>query len=112
MQHPTRLLFALALAALPLASAAQHDHHGQGAAMAGQAASAMSEGEIRKIDKATGKLTIKHGPLARLDMPPMTMAFRVSEPGMLDQVKPGDKVRFEADKRNGQLVVVKMEPAK
>nr|WP_242490029.1 copper-binding protein [Noviherbaspirillum cavernae] len=69
----------------------------------------MTEGEIKKVDKAAGKLTIKHGPITNLDMPGMTMAFRVKEAAMIDQVKPGDKIRFAADKTGGALTVVKIE---
>jgi hypothetical protein len=69
----------------------------------------MSEGEIRKIDKEAGKVTIKHGPLINLDMPAMTMIFRVKDPAMLDQVKVGDKISFVADKVNGQITVTQVE---
>ncbi|AMO96337.1 copper binding periplasmic CusF family protein [Collimonas fungivorans] len=71
----------------------------------------MSSGEVRKIDKEAGKITIKHGPLANLGMPPMTMVFRVSDPALLDQVKPGDKIDFVAEKANGALVVTKIQAA-
>ncbi|WP_061540942.1 copper-binding protein [Collimonas fungivorans] len=74
-------------------------------------AAAMSSGEVRKIDKEAGKITIKHGPLANLGMPPMTMVFRVSDPALLDQVKPGDKIDFVAEKANGALVVTKIQAA-
>ena len=73
------------------------------------AASAFSTGEIVKVDKANGKLTIKHGPLANLDMPGMTMVFKASSPAMLDQVQPGDQVRFVADKVDGVLTVTVLE---
>lgn len=69
----------------------------------------MSDGEVRKVDKETGKITIKHGPLVNLGMPGMTMVFRVKEPAMLDQVKAGDKIRFAADKVNGTFTVTKLE---
>lgn len=68
-----------------------------------------SEGMVRKVDEARGKLTLRHGPLANLDMPAMTMIFRVVEPAWLDQVKPGDKVRFQADRVNGKLTVTQIE---
>ena len=71
-----------------------------------------SDGEIRKVDKETKKLTIKHGPLANLDMPAMTMVFRVKDPAMLDQVKQGDKVKFVAEKEGGAYVVTQIESAK
>lgn len=69
----------------------------------------MSDGEIKKIDKEAGKLTIKHGPLANLDMRGMTMVFRVKDPAMLDQVKPGDKVKFNVERADGALTVTKIE---
>ena len=69
-------------------------------------------GEVRKVDKETGKLTLKHAPIPNLDMPDMTMVFRVKDPAMLDNVKAGDKVRFAADKVGGQYTVVRLEPSK
>lgn len=72
----------------------------------------MTEGEVRKIDKETKKITLKHGEIKNLDMPPMTMVFRVQDAGMLDAVKVGDKVKFDADKVGGQYTVLKLAPAK
>ena len=72
----------------------------------------MADGEIRKVDKDAGKLTIKHGPIPSMDMPPMTMVYRVKEPAMLGQVKAGDKVKFDAVKEGGQYVVTKLEPVR
>jgi Cu/Ag efflux protein CusF len=69
----------------------------------------MSEGEIRKIDKDTGKLTIKHGEIKNLGMPPMTMVFRVKEASMLEKVKAGDAVRFNVEKIGGQYTVTALE---
>ena len=74
--------------------------------------SPLADGEVLKVDKAAGKLTLRHGPIPSLDMPKMTMVFRVKDPAMLDQVKPGDRVRFAADKIGGQYTVVGIEPAK
>ena len=76
------------------------------------ASGSMSEGEVKKINKDTGRLTIKHGPLANLDMPAMTMVFHVKNPAMLDQVKEGDKIKFVAGKVNGAITVMKVEIAK
>lgn len=72
----------------------------------------MVDGEVRKVDKEAGKLTLRHGPLVNLDMRAMTMVFRVADPKMLDQLKEGDKVRFTADKVNGQFTVMQLEVAK
>lgn len=74
------------------------------------AQSEMVEGEVRKIDESAGKITIKHGPIKKFDMDSgMTMVFRANDPGMLKQVKAGDKIRFETDKVNGQFTVMKIE---
>jgi Cu/Ag efflux protein CusF len=72
----------------------------------------MADGEVRKVDKDAKKITIKHGPLEKLDMPAMTMVFQVRDPAMLDKVKAGDKVKFEAEKIGGGYAVTKIEPAK
>jgi Cu/Ag efflux protein CusF len=57
-------------------------------------------------------MTLRHGPIANLDMPAMTMVFRVADPAMLEQVQPGDKVRFKADRVEGQMTVTAIEPLK
>ncbi|MBW8372073.1 MAG: copper-binding protein [Thiobacillus sp.] len=74
-------------------------------------ASAMSEGVVRKIDAANARLTLRHGPIANLDMPGMTMVFRVQPPELLDAVKVGDKVRFHAEDINGAFTVTAIQPA-
>jgi Cu/Ag efflux protein CusF len=74
-------------------------------------AQSMSEGDVRKVDKDAQKITIKHGPLKNLDMPPMTMVFRVKDAAMLDAVKQGDKVKFVAENIGGQFVVTEIGPA-
>jgi Cu(I)/Ag(I) efflux system protein CusF len=75
---------------------------------------AMVRGEVRKIDDGAGKITLKHGPIKKLDMDEngMTMVFRVQDPAMLKQVKVGDKVQFEADRVNGQITLTRIEKAK
>lgn len=91
---------------------ADDSHHSGGTtkvAASSSASAAMSEGEVKKVDKSAGKVTIKHGPLKNLDMPGMTMAFRVKDPAMLDQVKAGDKINFVADKSGEQFVVTKIQ---
>lgn len=79
---------------------------------ANPAASSLSSGVVTKVDKDAGTMTIKHGPLVNLNMPGMTMAFKVKEPSMLGKVKPGDKINFTADMVNGALTVTKLEPLK
>ena len=72
----------------------------------------MTDGEIRKVDKDTKKITIKHGEIKNLDMPGMTMLFQVKDPAMLDMVKPGDKVKFRAEKAGGGIVVTEIQVTK
>ena len=72
----------------------------------------MTDGEIRKVDKDTKKITIKHGEIKNLDMPGMTMLFQVKDAAMLDMVKPGDKVKFRAEKAGGGIVVTEIQVAK
>jgi Cu/Ag efflux protein CusF len=74
-----------------------------------QTASDMTAGEVRKVDKDAGKITLKHGDIKNLDMPAMTMVFQVRDPELLNKVKPGDRVRFYAESRDGAIVVTAME---
>jgi len=69
----------------------------------------MADAEVRKIDKDAGKVTLKHGEIKSLEMPPMTMVFKVKEPTMLDALKVGDKVRIAAEKIDGSYTVTKIE---
>ncbi|WP_322087582.1 copper-binding protein [Burkholderia sp. BCC1999] len=82
---------------------------GGGAKQGADAAQRMSHGEIRKVDTAAGKLTIKHGPLENLGMEAMTMVFKVKDPAMLSQVRTGDKIDFVAQEVNGALTVVELK---
>jgi Cu(I)/Ag(I) efflux system periplasmic protein CusF len=99
-----RIAIAFLAAALQVAPALADDKQHAGATL--------SDGEIRKVDKDAKKITIRHGPLQNLDMPAMTMAFQVKDPAMLDQVKAGDKVKFQAEKISGAFTVTKIEQAK
>jgi Cu(I)/Ag(I) efflux system protein CusF len=72
----------------------------------------MTEGEVRKIDKANKKITIKHGEIKNLDMPGMTMVFQVKDPVMLDTLKSGDKVKFRVEKEGGALVITEIQTGK
>ena len=73
---------------------------------------AFADGEVRKVDKDAKKLTIRHGPLPALEMPAMTMVYGVRDVRILDSVKSGDRIRFEAEKAGGQYFVVRIEPVK
>ena len=72
----------------------------------------MTAGVVKKIDVEQGKITISHGPLLNLDMPTMTMVFRVADPKMLSTVKPGDNIKFVAERLNGAFTVVRVEQAR
>ena len=72
----------------------------------------MAEGEIRKVDVGSSKITIKHGEIKNLDMPGMTMVFKVKDPALLEKAKVGEKIRFKAEKDGGALVVTDIQPAK
>ena len=112
-----KTLLTVSLAALltsGAAFAASHEHSshhpaGQPAAATATPAATLTEGEVRKIDKALGKITLKHGEIKNLDMPGMTMVFRVSDATLLDRVQEGDKVGFSADKIGGQFTVTGIE---
>ena len=72
----------------------------------------MTEGVVRKVSRDTGKITLKHGEIKHLDMPPMTMVFQAKDSAMLDGLKPGDKVLFSAETTaGGALVVTRIQPA-
>lgn len=102
-----RIAVIAAAAALQLAGAASAQPSNPGASGAD-----LSEGEIRKVDKDSKKITIKHGPLKNLDMPGMTMVFGINDDAMLDKVEAGAKVRFQAEKVDGKFVVTRIEPAR
>ena len=73
----------------------------------------MADGVVVKVDQSAGKITIKHGPIKKLAMDEgMTMVFRADEPALLKQVKPGDKIKFDAENVNGQFMVTKIEKKK
>lgn len=76
------------------------------------AAAQSVSGTVTKIDESQGKLTINHGPIKNLDMDSMTMVFRAGDPAMLKGLKAGDKIRFDADRVNGQITVTKLQKAK
>ncbi len=90
-------------ATLPPSVSADEKHHND----------SWADGEVRRVDKDAQKLTIRHGPLPNLDMPTaMTMVYRVKEAALLEKVKSGDKVKFQAEKANGAFTVTAIEPVK
>jgi Cu(I)/Ag(I) efflux system periplasmic protein CusF len=81
-----------------------------------QAAGAQStliDGQVTKVDTSAGNITIKHGPIKKLEMDQgMTMVFHAQDPEMLKAVKTGDKIKFDAESVNGQLMLTKIEKRK
>ncbi len=101
------------LSALPLgAQTNDHSAHAPATAKAAQTAAPMSDGEVRKVDMEAKKITIRHGTIENLGMPPMTMVFQAGDPALLEKVKTGDKIRFRAEKTGGAYTVTQIEPAK
>lgn len=112
MNALVKLAAALAFAGASSFVLAQHGSHDHNHHEHGEPAQAeLAEGEVKKIDKEAGKLTLRHGELKNLNMSAMTMVFRVKDPAMLDQVKVGDKVKFAAERANGAITVVQLQPA-
>ena len=83
-----------------------------GMPMAASPATPMVDGEVRKVDKDTKKITLKHAEIPYLEMPGMTMVFQVKDPAMLDMVKAGDKVKFKAQKAGGAFVITEIQATK
>lgn len=79
---------------------------------AGAQTTELSDGEIRKIDAAAGKITIAHGEIKSIEMPPMTMVFTVKNPALFDALKKGDKVRFAVVREDGKLVLTEIVQAR
>ncbi|KQP47651.1 copper-binding protein [Pseudorhodoferax sp. Leaf274] len=106
----------LAGAALACATALQaqgtDDGHAGHGTQAAAPADAMATGEVRRIDRAEGRITLRHGPLPNLGMGAMTMVFRAADARLLEGLAEGDKVRFTAERIDGALTVVALEPAR
>jgi Cu(I)/Ag(I) efflux system protein CusF len=92
-------------------SGADHTAHHPAASTPTSAATSLTEGEVRKVDLEQKKVTLRHGPIQSLEMPAMTMVFRVADTKLLDNVKVGDKVRFAVERANGAFVVTALERA-
>jgi Cu(I)/Ag(I) efflux system periplasmic protein CusF len=110
------LFFVLhAAIASPAWAAGDHGANGASSTLIAQASTAdmadMADGEVRKVDKEAGKLTLRHGEIKSLDMPPMTMVFVVKDKAMLDKLKAGDKIRFKAVNDAGKFTVTEMQMA-
>ena len=101
----------LGLFPLSALAANEHDAHAGHTLSKAPVESPLSEGIVKKVDKASGKITITHGPLLNLDMPAMTMVFVVKDKAMLDKLKTGDKVKFKVVNDGGKFTVTEIQPA-
>lgn len=105
------------LLSLATAQAQDHASHHAPAATASSPAPAaatdpaLTEGVITRVDARSGKLTIRHGAITHLDMPPMTMVFGLQDAQQAAQFKPGDPVRFRVEDQAGALVITRIQPA-
>lgn len=111
---PKTAMAAIAAACLvllaPLVASADDAHHApHAAATAGDAE--LTDGEVRKVDLAAGKLTLRHAEIKNLDMPAMTMVFVVKDKAMLDKLKTGDKVKFKVVNDGSKFTVTEIQPA-
>ena len=102
------LMFSISLPAF--AQADKHDRHTSHPAA--KTESPLSDGLVKKIDKAAGEVVIQHGQLDSIGMPPMTMAFGVADKTWLGKLKAGDKIRFAAEMKGGNAIVSRYELAK
>ena len=108
---PALLLSALLISiALPASGGGAQTQHDHASADVSQPAASMTEGEVKKVDQANGKITLRHGDIKHLDMPGMTMVFTVANKALLAQLKPGDKVQFLVVDQGGKLVVTDIQP--
>jgi len=87
-------------------AASEHDHSHASAAPT----ATWTEGDVKKVDRESSKVTIKHGDIKYLEMPGMTMVFTVKDKGLLAAVKPGDKIQFMVVREGGKLVVTDIQP--
>ena len=114
MKLELKTLFVIAAATLPL-SVLSAAHVAAPMASPGASAPAavdMTDAEVRKVDKESGKLTLKHAAIKDLDMPAMTMVFQVKDKAMLDKLQAGDKVKFKAINDSGKFTVTAIQPAR
>lgn len=104
-----QLLIACLLGSLAfsLQASDEHDSHHDAA----QSTTSMSQGEVRKIDTARQKITLRHGPIANIGMPPMTMVFEVKDAALLEGLEVGDKVGFVVEQQGNQYIVTELQGA-
>jgi Cu(I)/Ag(I) efflux system protein CusF len=108
-RHPVICAALVACAAAALPALAQTDHSQHMTPKKAAAAPAQTAGIVKKVDPARGEVTIAHEEIRNLDMPKMTMVFKVRDPAWLKKLKAGDAIRFTADTVRGELTVTSYE---
>lgn len=103
---------ALAFALLAPPAAAADDNAPRTGSAEASTQTVLTDGEVRRVDKAARKITLRHEEIKNLDMPPMTMVFQVKDPAMLDNVKAGDKVKFSAASAEGAMTITEIQVVK
>ena len=111
MKRQWILAAALAGALVPAAAPAA-DAPAKTEAKAKAPSAPLTAGEVKKVDREAKKVTIQHGPIENLKMPPMTMVFRVKDPAMLEGLEPGAKIRFRAEEAEGGYLVTRLQKSK
>ncbi len=110
MKHAVIAVLVAVATLLPLAGqAAKHVAAVHAGAQASATAGPLVEAQVKKVSKASGKVTLSHGPIPNLGMGGMTMAFKLKDPAWIDQFKEGDRIRFVADEVKGDLTVMSFE---
>lgn len=84
----------------------------QGAASAAKGSMVLTDGVVQGVDGASGVVTLKHGEIVNMKMPAMTMSFGVADKKMLENLKPGDKVKFHVEMLKNAPTVTRVEPAR
>lgn len=96
----------------PIAANAGNKEQATAPVVLAAAATAVAEGEVKRVDKGSGTVTLKHGPIPSIDMPAMTMGYRAKDKSMAEQLKPGDKIKFELGNVGGVYTLIRVEKVK
>ena len=74
----------------------------------GATAAEFTKCTVKKIDAKAKKVTLIHEELKALDMPGMTMVFRIKDEAMLDKLREGSNIEFIAERVDGKLMVTEI----
>jgi Cu/Ag efflux protein CusF len=108
-RFPTLAVLAVGLGVFASPETSQAASPGGPAVLLAQAV-ALTEGEVRKVDRDGGKLTLRHAEIKKFDMPGgMTMVFQTSSPTMLEGLAVGDKVMFDVEKLGGAMTITELK---